>query len=53
MILFLVTSAVLLGLLAGIPLWATGSFDQMPVAAVAILAVGVVLSAMLGRTPRD
>jgi hypothetical protein len=53
MVLFLVTALVLLGLLVGIPLWSGQGFDAMPVAMVAVLAVGVLVSLVWGRSPKD
>lgn len=53
MILFLVTALVLLGLLVIIPFWAGTGLDGVPVIAVTALAVGVVISAVIGRSPKD
>lgn len=53
MFLFLITALVLLGLLAVIPFWAGTGMHGVPFAMIALLAVGVVLSAILGRTPKD
>jgi hypothetical protein len=50
---FIVTALVLLGLLAGIPVWTDAGADLTPFVAVALLAVGVVVSAILGRSPKD
>jgi hypothetical protein len=52
-ILFLLTAAALLTLLAVMPFWAGTGFQGVPVLTLAVLAVGVVLSAIFGRTPRD
>lgn len=53
MILFLVTAAVLLGLLVGIPLWSGQGFDGLPLLMVAALGVAVLVSAIWGKTRRD
>lgn len=53
MILYLGTSAVLLGLLVGIPFWSGRGFDAMPLPMIAGLAVAVLVSAIWGRTRRD
>jgi hypothetical protein len=53
MILFLVTAAVLLGLLVGIPFWSGRGFDNMPVLMLAGLGVAVLVSAVWGKTRRD
>ncbi|MBO1077411.1 hypothetical protein [Roseomonas haemaphysalidis] len=53
MMLFLVTSAVLLGLLVGIPLWSGQGFDNMPFLMIAGLGVAVLVSAVWGRTRPD
>jgi hypothetical protein len=53
MILFLVTAAVLLGLLVGIPIWSGQGFDNMPVLMIAALGAAVLVSAIWGKTRKD
>ncbi|MBO1074066.1 hypothetical protein [Roseomonas marmotae] len=53
MFLFLITALVLLGLLVAIPVWMGTEFDQMPFATIGVLVIGVLLSAIWGRTPKE
>ena len=53
MVLFLITAMVLLGLLAVIPFWAGTGLQGVPFAMIGLLAVGVVLSAIFGRAPKE
>jgi hypothetical protein len=53
MFLFLFTALVMLALLVMIPFWAGTGLHGVPVAMIGLLAAGVVLSAIFGRTPGD